>query len=183
MQAIGRRACCSRAVPGRPASELPTGVLPSLNALAAPHSKELGDRLHTTHGAGAPNRTPLNCRSAAIHTPPVVRTPPNCPSAAIHAPSVVRTPPNCPSAAIHTTSDSIQPLASTPHADHAASPANLTPRTAAPCTSFDDLWAGQVSNLRHPACKASALPLSYPPGARRSVRKQRSGRVYGAVGG
>ena len=24
-------------------------------------------------------------------------------------------------------------------------------------------WAGQVSNLRHPACKASALPLSYPP--------------------
>ena len=25
-------------------------------------------------------------------------------------------------------------------------------------------WAGQGSNLRHPACKASALPLSYPPG-------------------
>src|SRR5690606_27233140 len=26
-----------------------------------------------------------------------------------------------------------------------------------------DWWAGQGSNLRHPACKASALPLSYPP--------------------
>jgi hypothetical protein len=25
-------------------------------------------------------------------------------------------------------------------------------------------WAGQGLNLRHPACKASALPLSYPPG-------------------
>ncbi len=25
------------------------------------------------------------------------------------------------------------------------------------------LWAGQDLNLRHPACKASALPLSYPP--------------------
>ena len=24
-------------------------------------------------------------------------------------------------------------------------------------------WAGQGLNLRHPACKASALPLSYPP--------------------
>src|SRR5204862_3339569 len=29
-------------------------------------------------------------------------------------------------------------------------------------------WAGQGSNLRHPACKASALPLSYPPPGRGS---------------
>src|SRR3712207_653481 len=27
-------------------------------------------------------------------------------------------------------------------------------------------WAGQGLNLRHPACKASALPLSYPPDLR-----------------
>lgn len=30
-----------------------------------------------------------------------------------------------------------------------------------PFTGFQ--WAGQGSNLQHPACKASALPLSYPP--------------------
>ena len=28
---------------------------------------------------------------------------------------------------------------------------------------FIEWWAGQGSNLRRPACKASALPLSYPP--------------------
>src|SRR5690606_14795992 len=26
-------------------------------------------------------------------------------------------------------------------------------------------WAEQGSNLRHPVCKTSALPLSYPPGS------------------
>ena len=41
----------------------------------------------------------------------------------------------------------------------------LRPRERVPASK----WAGQVSNLRHPACKASALPLSYPPGGERSL--------------
>ncbi len=42
------------------------------------------------------------------------------------------------------------------------------------------LWAGQGSNLRPPACKADALPLSYPPSRRgRGVYPgQRSGQDF-----
>ena len=32
-------------------------------------------------------------------------------------------------------------------------------------------WAGQGLNLRHPVCKTSALPLSYPPGGHALLRR------------
>src|SRR5690606_40696696 len=41
-------------------------------------------------------------------------------------------------------------------------------------------WAGQGSNLRHPACKASALPLSYPPGP--DTERTGIGRPPGVAG-
>ena len=43
-------------------------------------------------------------------------------------------------------------------------PPNVVPRrTYRRDETSETRWAGQVSNLRLPACKTSALPLSYPP--------------------
>ena len=41
--------------------------------------------------------------------------------------------------------------------------AQNSPVGDAPHRLYGAGWAGQGSNLRRPACKASALPLSYPP--------------------
>jgi hypothetical protein len=49
---------------------------------------------------------------------------------------------------------------------HCPGPGNCSLEIDAGLTTFSPegrWWAGQDLNLRHPACKASALPLSYPP--------------------
>ena len=57
----------------------------------------------------------------------------------------------------------------------------MTNLTTTPIFCFQCLrWAQQGSNLRRPACKASALPLSYPPigddmQVRQAVKKNDAG--------
>src|SRR5262245_31305215 len=59
-----------------------------------------------------------------------------------------------------------------------AAPGNVSTRLRGFKRATSGGWlAWQGSNLRHPACKAGALPLSYTPSARRAGRK-----MVGATG-